>query len=728
MVAAILQRSSPRLALVAGLLLLLGANRVSAAQKTAEQSLFISVHDPITTDEVSRVKSITSAALERFHKAGQKDLLVIVYDFNPGKHASGSNSFGSCLDLADYIVTLNDRTHLTTVAFVHKNVSRHTVLPVLACNDIVMAAGDDVHLGNVFPDAGEQPKKNHVHYYGEIAGKRGRCPALVLKMLDKDMDVLRGTQAEGRVWYVDRRRQKEENLVAVQPEPVLPAGTAGFYSAKQAQEFGLCKQQLNTRQEVAQRYDMPESSLHEDPLDGQLPVAWRIEVRGTLNTVKAEGIRRHIHRMIGQGANFIIVQLACGGGDPVVARSLGDFLRELKDSKGQHPVMTVAYVTGDAHDTAAFLALGCTEIVIDRKAKLGDFEHYLQSRSDAELIALSLESLAQKRDKPPLLARALSDRDLALYEVTARANPDEHRFISDEELQDDRKGEQKWGAAVPVKQRGQYLTLNGETALKLHLAQHEVENLDQLFEKYGLRPDKVNQTSPDWLDSVADFLRQPMSSIVLVMLGIACLILELKIPGVGLPGILSAVCFILFFWAYWHMAFFWLAVLLFVLGLVLIALELFAMPGVVVLGVSGVVLLLAGLGLATMERWPQTEYEWETTALTLGRFGLSLVGAIGVAIVAARYLPNIPYANRLVLVPPADRSHEPSDAAAQVEAARRSGLLGAIGVAATALRPAGMVRFGDEFIDVVSESSYVEPGLRVQVIEIEGNRIVVKEV
>ena len=55
-------------------------------------------------------------------------------------------------------------------------------------------------------------------------------------------------------------------------------------------------------------------------------------------------------------------------------------------------------------------------------------------------------------------------------------------------------------------------------------------------------------------------------------------------------------------------------------------------------------------------------------------------------------------------------------------------LLGAIGVAATTLRPAGMARFGDQFLDVVAEGSFVNAGSRVQVIEIEGNRIVVKEV
>jgi membrane-bound serine protease (ClpP class) len=66
--------------------------------------------------------------------------------------------------------------------------------------------------------------------------------------------------------------------------------------------------------------------------------------------------------------------------------------------------------------------------------------------------------------------------------------------------------------------------------------------------------------------------------------------------------------------------------------------------------------------------------------------------------------------------------------AASTSAPDLSPLLGAVGVAATPLRPAGKVQFGDEFVDVVAEGGYVPPGARVQVVEIEGNRVVVKEV
>ena len=60
--------------------------------------------------------------------------------------------------------------------------------------------------------------------------------------------------------------------------------------------------------------------------------------------------------------------------------------------------------------------------------------------------------------------------------------------------------------------------------------------------------------------------------------------------------------------------------------------------------------------------------------------------------------------------------------------AEMAGLLGAVGTAATMLRPAGMAQFGDAYVDVVTEGSFIPAGTRVQVVEIEGHRVVVKEV
>src|SRR5262249_31985305 len=106
----------------------------------------------------------------------------------------------------------------------------------------------------------------------------------------------------------------------------------------------------------------------------------------------------------------------------------------------------------------------------------------------------------------------------------------------------------------------------------------------------------------------------------------------------------------------------------------------------------------------------------------------SIVGAVVAALTLAWYLPHIPYVNRLVLKPPTEHGDDDEAPAPDGVKPELAALLGAVGVAVTPLRPAGKVKFGDEFVDVVAEGDYVNPGARVQVIEVEGYRVVVKEV
>jgi membrane-bound serine protease (ClpP class) len=92
----------------------------------------------------------------------------------------------------------------------------------------------------------------------------------------------------------------------------------------------------------------------------------------------------------------------------------------------------------------------------------------------------------------------------------------------------------------------------------------------------------------------------------------------------------------------------------------------------------------------------------------------------------AWFLPHIPYFNRLMLKPPSEMAG--AGGASDLIRPETVALLGAVGVAETPLRPAGMVKFGDEFVDVLAEGDYIVPGTSVQVIQVEGNRIVVKAI
>jgi membrane-bound ClpP family serine protease len=694
----------------------------------AVEGLFITVRHPLNSGIRKQVEAQTNGFLDQ-HPHGN---LKIVYDFTPNGKPAHSSDYGVCRDLAKFL--LNLRQDVTTIAFVHSDVTEHIVLPVLACKEIVLSK--TARLGNVLGKEGSLLEDDQLLYYGTVINRRHYIPAIVLKMADKNMEVVEGTR-DAATWYIDKSKEDEETkknrFIPLGRHPVLPKGDTALYDALQAERYGLCqKDHPETRAEVKDLYRMPTSSLHGDPLQGRTPNACRIVVSGNVTSALKETLERRIKKgAIAKGANFIVLQLECGGGETDVAREIGDFLRNLMDDQNENPVVTVAYVTDRARDTATFLALGCTHIVMEQKAHLGGFEGLLKNRPHfAPAISKSLEELAELQGYSPLLARAMLDPNLALHRVSRKGKPFETQLMDAETLQEDMKGEQQWVNEEQIKPPGEWFKLDGRLAKKLDVAQYVFdgdpsEALSWLRDKYGLG--EIHNASPDWLDALAEFLCNPVVSVFLVMIGITGLILELKIPGVGLPGVIAAICFVLYFWAHSQLAghLTMLAVLLFLLGLILIGVEVFLLPGLGITGISGIVLVVVSLALATLVKKPETTHEWLEFGTTLTTLSLSLLGAVAGAMAIGYYLPHIPGANRLVLAPPADQPELLEEAPASEGYAA---LLGAMGEAATDLRPAGKARFGEEFLDVVAEGSYVPTGTRVQVIEIEGNRIVVKEV
>lgn len=725
------------------LLALAVAFRAPAQEAPGSDGQFLTVPVPITSTEVTNLK-------EAVERARTRRVTKIVFDFNPIAPAghtleSASPDYGPCRDLATYIRSLHD---VTTVAYVHNKVQLHSVLPVLACKELVMSAGG--MLGEIERDANAPREKDVVAAYRDFAGEARA--AIVMKMLDANVEVMEGRK-NNAAYFFDRRAQAEAaaaGVVGIKPDPVMPRGKVGVLSQEDAVRFGLCKlKNKESRQQVAEAYGMNAASMYEDPLQGREPKAWLIELSGPVDAGFKEKILRRVRKASADGANVIVFHFKdCGGGSPQLALEMAGEFRQLRDNEGKYPIRTIAFVPKGAPDTATFLAFGCNEIVMAKVegdfATIGDFSSIVLPSAaaagrrrgppmpvqDTDAVRRSLRALAEVHGITPVLIDGMFDPALEIYRVRAvRAGVVERRIITAAELEADRSSKDpQWQSEEQIKHKGQLLKLNYEAARKYGIVRHVVDDpddLNQVYAKYGLTG-KVRKARADWLDAFAEFLRHPLVAVLLVMVGLFCVVLEIKIPGATAPGVIAALCFVLFFWAHWFVGeIIILAILLFLLGLILIGIEVFVLPGFGFVGISGVVLMIVGLGLATIERMPQSTAEWLGFGKTLTQFGVGLVVAGFGAIVLARYLPNIPIANRMVLAPPAENS---ADSAAMPGMEQAAALLGAVGEAATMLRPSGMAKFGEQFVDVVTEGGYVPAGARVQVIEVEGNRIVVKEV
>jgi membrane-bound ClpP family serine protease len=696
--------------------------------------LFVSVRNPITSDVVAYVKDQADSAINRSSVKKNGGTFKLVLDFNPDGIAGSSSDFGACYQLAKYL----REKDVPTIAFVHAEVSRHTVLPVLACKELVMSS--QAKLGPVVqPDLSVAPPE--VLAYEDVAASHNLSTAVVRKMLDKELEVLEGTQ-NGSVKYLTRKEAEDAKGAFVVRQVAIPRGQPGSYTATDAKTFGLCTAILDSAQQVANEYHLPPTSLHADLLGGRTPVAWLIKVSGAFTSGTKDRITKQVGRAVGHPehpANTIIFQLDCSGGDTVSAMDFATYVSKLKDNQGEHPVMTIAYVPTHAADTAAIIALGCREIVLREGADFGDFKDAVgggYNEPDPEKTNQKVQGwmdLAREQGYSPLLVKGMVSKPLVLYLGKSTKGNDETRVLTEEDLAADRAG---WNVQQ-LKPAGSLLVLPADKALAVKLARlvvpgkDEREGLAKLREAKGIKDGDMPEAGNDWLDEFAAFLRLWPVRFFLVMVGIICLILELKLPGAVLPGVIAALCFVLFFWASmaesWGYGITLLAVLLFLLALVLIGIEVFVVPGTGVVGISGALLLVLSLALVTLEKKPETAHDWLDVGKTVTTFALSLGGAVIAAFVVAYFLPHIPYLNRFVLKPPAEPGE---DGATMLDTIKPevAALLGSVGVAETPLRPAGKVKIGDQYVDVVAEGEFVQPGSRVQVIEIEGYRIVVKEV
>jgi membrane-bound serine protease (ClpP class) len=214
----------------------------------------------------------------------------------------------------------------------------------------------------------------------------------------------------------------------------------------------------------------------------------------------------------------------------------------------------------------------------------------------------------------------------------------------------------------------------------------------------------------------------PIAEILLVILGAALIVLEVKAPGSLVFAGLAAVCFLLFFWAQAALGapLVGPGLVLFLLGLTLVALELVVLPHHVVPGVVGLLLILAGVVVAGLDQAPETGPDWTGVAVKILRTGLTVAVGCGLAWAVADHLPELPFANRLILAPQAEEADDSDDA----DPGRR--LLGQTGVSLSLLGFAGMAQIGGRRVDVVAEGECIPAGIAVKVVEVDGSRVVVR--
>jgi membrane-bound serine protease (ClpP class) len=464
-----------------------------------------------------------------------------------------------------------------------------------------------------------------------------------------------------------------------------------------------------------------------EPRTYQRPVLIRAE--GVIDDWFESYLMRKIDRAIALDCDLLVLEIDSPGGGLWETIQLCERLTELKN------IRTVAYVPEAALSGAAIISLACDEIVIGKFARFGDcgpiymaedfLYRHASEKVKSDLIA-RVRVLSEKKGHSPALAEAMVDMNTPVLRVKEK-NTLEEKLVTEREaaaLND------TWERleTLPESGGGRFLTLTGERAMAVKLAAATLDSRTDLQERYSLAT-PFQELKPNGVDVTLYVLNHWFVTLLILLVGLSALGYELSAPGIGVGGLVASLCFALFFWSrFLGGTSGWLEVLLFLAGVLFLAVELFVLPGFGIAGFMGILLLVGSLVLASLDfTMPQNNDDvWKGTHSLLTVLGAVGCGGLVIAF-TLRHMESIPVLKRLMLKPPSE-----SEVAAPSKDEKGNSTpspayqVGDWGEAVTVLRPAGKARFGDEMLDVVADGGFVNAGASVQIIALHGSRIVVQ--
>ncbi|MEI3606853.1 nodulation protein NfeD [Pseudogracilibacillus sp. SE30717A] len=418
-------------------------------------------------------------------------------------------------------------------------------------------------------------------------------------------------------------------------------------------------------------------TLDKSQANGENKLVYIIPIEKEVERGLEAFLTRSTNEAIEAGANHIIFEVDTPGGRVDSAGQIGKLLQSLD-------IPTTAYIVNEALSAGSYIALNSDTIYMNPNATMGASGVITGDGNAADEKAQSawiaaMKSAAESKGRDPQYAVAMADSSIDLPE---------------------------YGAP-----KGAFLTLTPTDALEVGYAEGIVQNRVELLHELNLTDATVVETETTFVEEVARFVTNPIVIPILLSVASLGLIVELYSPGFGVPGTMGLVALMLFFYGHIIAGLAGMeAIILLVMGIILIILEFFVAGGI--LGLLGVGAIIGALFLAGYD---------------IGHMSLSISIAFIVAIIAFVILFKWVGTERGIFKKIILRDRTTSDLG-YISIAERPELVGKEGITATPLRPAGTAVFNEERIDVVSEGGFVEKDKHVMIVQVEGMRVVVREI
>ena len=401
------------------------------------------------------------------------------------------------------------------------------------------------------------------------------------------------------------------------------------------------------------------------------PVVYAVPIRGEIEPGLAAFIARGL-TLAERNNAVLLLEINTFGGRVDAATEIKDLLFKAK-------VPVIAYVSERAWSAGALIALAAPQVAMAPGSSIGAAEPRPMDEKTVSALRAEFESTAGRAGRNPRVAGAMVDADLAIEGLV---------------------------------EKGKILTLSADDAVEWGIADVLANSRHEVLVHFGYDNYELIPLTPHWAERIARFVTTSTVSSLLLTLGFLGLIFEITTPGWGVPGTGGLIALALFFGGRYVTGLAGFEEIgLFILGILLLAMEIFVIPGFGLAGILGIIAVVVSVVLV---------FGNLQAALT------SLFIALSVSIVAIillwKRIQQGHFWQRLVL------SHTESKDEGYSAPADFSHLLGHEGLTLTPLRPAGTVVIDGIRYDVVSEGGFIAENSLIEVVLLEGTRIVVREV
>tara|TARA_A100001037_G_scaffold306738_1_gene354781 strand:- start:14054 stop:15415 length:1362 start_codon:yes stop_codon:yes gene_type:complete len=427
-------------------------------------------------------------------------------------------------------------------------------------------------------------------------------------------------------------------------------------------------------------------------------IVYRVPIEGTIDLGLPPFIKRTLTDAEAQGASAVIFDINTFGGRV-------DAATQIKDAILGSDIPTVAFINRRAISAGALISLSCEKIYMTGGGLIGaatavDMSGKKGSEKVISFMREEMASTAEKRGRSKEIARGMVDEELNFTHLVINGDSVE---VTD----------------IEGRKEGKLISLTTEQALKYKVADGTAEDLNALLDSLGYKAAKTFESKENWSEAVVRFLTNPVVASLLTTFGFLGILFELQSPGWGIPGMVGLICLILSLSASYIAELATMSDLLFIFaGLALFILELLVIPGFGVAGLGGIGLLLYGLYLLLLPEVPVGD---EIMNQATDGFLIGLIGAVIGLYFLGRIMIKTKFWEQLTS-PNTQKKEDGYTTTFGWE-----NLVNESGIADTDLHPSGWVKVADERLFVVSEGEFVEKGKPVQILKVDGNRIVVRE-